>query len=119
MKEAVVCGEKASTSATRLVAIPAKRYKYPREIRFAAYPPRRAPSDALMAQPAPVIQMTVCSLAWKSLPMPENKLIAATAPAGARKSAKPVRHSFVLEACHVAFSASVNICLKWKEDFFG
>src|ERR1700678_3706192 len=79
----------------------------------------RAPSDAVMAHLSPVIQMTVCSLAWKSLPIPENKLMAATAPAGARKRAKPVRHSFVLEACHVAFNASVKICRKEKEDFLG
>ena len=63
--------------------------------------------------------MTVCSLVWKSLPIPENRLMAATALAGARKSANPVRHSFVLEARHVALTASVKICRKRNEDFLG
>ena len=63
--------------------------------------------------------MTTCSLVWKSSPMPENRLIAATALAGARKSAKPVRHSLVLDACQMAPRASVKICRNWKEDFPG
>src|SRR5690348_5321126 len=69
-----------------------------------------------MAHPPPVTQITVEVLAWKSLPMPENRLMAASALAGTRKRQKPVKTSLVLQARHVVFRVSVKICRNRNAD---
>ncbi len=71
-----------------------------------------------MAQPKPVTAITVPGLEWKSVPKPENRLMAAAALAGARNRANPTRQGRRFEACQMLRMASEKTWLRAKEDFF-